>query len=122
MDEEWVATRMRGCVQEWTGSPAVLPIWALGESPLLYEPRTAHMENGISLPGCVQPRPSHSPSAQMPLRLSQQSPPTAPHRGHRPPCCSTGAPTQPESESPAFSPEQAGEPGRVGLGGRGEAR
>lgn len=120
--EEWEATRMGGCMQEWTGSPAVLPMWTLGESPLLSEPRTAHMENGISLPGCVQPRPSHSPSAQMPLRLSQQSPPTAPHRGHRPPRCSTGAPTQPESESPAFSPEQAGEPGRVGLGGRGEAR
>lgn len=120
--EEWVAAWTGGCVQEWTRSPAVFLTWTLHESPLLSEPRTAHMENGISLPGCVQPRPSHSPSTQMPLRLSQQSLPVAPHKGHGPPPCSSAAPPQPESGSPAFSPELEGEPGRVGPGGRGEAQ
>lgn len=51
-----------GCVQEWTGSPAVLPMWTLGES-LLSEPRQDHMENGISPPRLCSPRPSHSPRA-----------------------------------------------------------
>lgn len=57
----------------------------------------------------------------MPLRLSQQSPPTALTGGHHPPRCSTGAPTQPESESPAFSPEQAGGAGQGGPWRQGEA-
>lgn len=57
------ATRMGGCMQEWTGSPAVLPMWTLGESPLLSEPALLTWKTASPSPGCVQPRPSHSPRA-----------------------------------------------------------
>ena len=75
--EEWVATQTGGCVQEWTRSPAVSLTWTLDESPLLSEPRTAHMENGTSVPGCVQPRPL-SPSAEMPRGCHSPRPPQRP--------------------------------------------
>lgn len=64
--EEWEATRMGGCVQSGPGAQRSCQCgpWVSRLSSL--SPRTAHMESGISLPGCVQPRPSHSPRHRCP--------------------------------------------------------
>ena len=45
-----VGGRMGGFVDGWM-EPRVLLTWTLDESPLLSEPRTEHVENGLSLPG-----------------------------------------------------------------------
>ena len=72
----WLHRRVDAC-KSGPGAPAVSLTWTLDESPLLSEPRTAHMENGTSVPGCVQPRPL-SPSAEMPRGCHSPRPPQRP--------------------------------------------